>query len=80
LKEGIDGKCRLRKQYEETIGHLTSVSSILTNKEYLMKHDKFCEHLHYSIWKDFGIETTHKLYTHTQKTVCEQKDVTVWWN
>jgi len=80
LKEEIEGKCRLCKQNEETIGHLTSVSSNLTNNEYLMKHDKFCEHLHYSICRVFGIETTDKLQTHTQKPVCEQKDVRVKWN
>ena len=29
-----------------------------------MRHDKVCTHLHYSICKALGIETTDKWYTH----------------
>ena len=32
--------------------------------EYLMRHDKVCTHLHYSICKALGTETTDKWYTH----------------
>ena len=50
-----------------------------------MRHDKVCTHLHYSICKALGIETTDKWYTHTHththtKPVCEQQDVTVLWH
>jgi len=72
LKEELYGKSRLCKKHEKTIGHLTSVSSILTKNEYLMKRDKFCDHLHCSIFKAFDIETTDKCthtHTHTQKPV-----------
>ena len=40
LKEEIESKCRLCKQHEETIDHLTSGYPILTKIEYLMRHDK----------------------------------------
>jgi len=46
LKEEIESKCRLCKQHEETIDHLTSGCPILENNEYLMRHDKVCTHLH----------------------------------
>jgi hypothetical protein len=45
-----------------------------------MTHDKFAAHLHYSICKATGIETTDKRYSHTPKPVCEREDVTVLWN
>jgi len=45
-----------------------------------MRHDKICTHLHYSIYKALGIETTDKWYTHMPKPVCEEGDVTVLWN
>jgi len=64
LKEEIESKCRLCKQYEETIDHLTLGCPILTKNEYLMRHDTVCTHLHYSICKVLGIETTDKWYTH----------------
>jgi len=63
LKEEIESKCRLCKQHEETIDQLTSGCPILAKNEYLMRHDKVCTHLHYSICKALGIETTDKWYT-----------------
>ena len=76
----IESKCRLCKQHEETIDHLTSGCPILAKNEYLMRHDKVCTHLHYSICKSLGTETTDKWYTHMPKPLCEEGDVTVLWN
>ena len=45
LKEEIESKCRLCKQHEETIDHLTT----LARNIYLMRHDTICTYLHYSI-------------------------------
>jgi len=52
----------------------------LAKNEYLITHDKVCTHLHYSICKALGIETTDKWYTHIPKPVCEDGYVTVLWN
>jgi len=49
LKKEIQSKCRLCKQHEETMEHLTSGCPILVKNEYIMRHDKVCTHLHYSI-------------------------------
>jgi hypothetical protein len=65
LKEEVDSKCWLSKQNEETIDHITSGFPFMAKNEYLMRHDKVGEHLHYSICKTLGIETTDKWYTHT---------------
>jgi hypothetical protein len=52
-----------------------------------MRHNKVCAHLHYSIFKTLGNETTDKWYTHTHThthmpklPVHEQKVITVLWN
>jgi len=66
LKEEIESKC--------------SGCPILAKNEYLMRHDKVCTHLHYSICKALGIETTYKWYTHIPKPVCEDGDVRELWN
>jgi hypothetical protein len=79
LKEETECKCRLCKQHEETIDHLTSVCPILAKSEYLIRHDKVCARLHLSICKPLGIETTDKWYTHITKPVYEKGDVTVLW-
>ena len=80
LKHEIESKCRLCKQHEETIDHLTSGCPILAKNEYLMGHDIVCTHLHYSICNALGTETTDRWYTHMPKPVCEEGDVTVSWN
>jgi hypothetical protein len=80
LKEEIGSKCRLCKQHEETIDYLTSGCPILAKNEYLMRHDKVCTHLHYSIYKALRTEITDKWYKHMPNPVYEEGDVTVLWN
>jgi predicted nucleic acid-binding Zn ribbon protein len=74
LKKEIESKC---KQHEETIDHLTLGCPILGKNEYLMIHDKVCTHLHCSICKALGIDTTDRWYTDMPKPVYEEGDVTV---
>ena len=80
LKEETENKCWLCKQHEENIDHLTSRCPILVKNKYLMRYDKVCTHLHSSICKALGTETTDKWYTHMPKPVCGEGDVTVLWN
>ena len=75
LKQEIESKCRLCEQHEETIDHLTSGCPILAKNEYLMRHDKVCTHLHYSICKALGIEITDKWYTHTCPSQCVKREI-----
>jgi hypothetical protein len=49
LKEEIEIRCRLCKEYEETVDHLISGCLILAKNEYVIRHDKVCTHLQYSI-------------------------------
>jgi len=70
-----NNKCRLCKQYEETIDHLTSGCPNLTKNEYLMRHDKVCTHLRYSICKALGTETTDKWYKHTCPSQCMKREM-----
>jgi hypothetical protein len=65
LKDEVDSKCRLCKQHQEAIDHLTSECPILVKNRYLMTHDKVGAHLCYSICKALGIKTTDKWYIHT---------------
>ena len=74
LKEEIECKCRLCKQHEETIDHLTLGCSVLAKNIYLMRHDKDCTHLHYSICKALGIETTDN-GTHTFLSQCVKTEM-----
>jgi hypothetical protein len=51
LKVETESKCRLCKQYDKTIDHLTSGCPVLGKNEYIIRRDKVCMHLHYSIYK-----------------------------
>jgi hypothetical protein len=76
----IESRCRLCKEYEEIIDHLISGCPTLAKNEYIIRHDKVCTHLHYSICKKLGIETAENWYSHIPKPVTEHEDVTVLWN
>ena len=65
LEEEISNKCRLRKQHEEAIDHLTSGWPILAKNDYLMRHDRPGVHLQYSICKNIGKGAHTNIFTHT---------------
>ena len=52
----------------------------MAKNEYLMRHDKVCAHLLYSICKALGTETTDKWFTHMPKPVCKEGGVRGLWN
>jgi hypothetical protein len=80
LKQEIESRCHLCKQYEETIDHLISGCPTLAKNEYIIRHDKVCTQLHYSIYRKLGIEPAENWYSHIPKPVTEHEDVTVLWN
>jgi hypothetical protein len=77
LKEKIESRCRLCKEYKETIDYLTSGCPILAKNEYVIRHDRVCAYLHYSICKTLDIETTENWYPHIPKPVCKREDIPV---
>jgi hypothetical protein len=46
----------------------------------IIRHDEVCKHLHFSICKTLGIETTEKWYSHIPKPACQHEDITLLWN
>jgi hypothetical protein len=70
LKEEIESRCRIFKECEETIDHLTSGCPILAKNEYVIRHNKVCTHLHYSICKTLGIDTTENWFSYIPMLVC----------
>jgi hypothetical protein len=79
-KEEIESRYRLRTEYEETIDHLTSGYPILAKNEYVIRHDRVCTHLHYSVCNTLGIETTENWHSHVPVSVCQYEDITALWN
>jgi hypothetical protein len=77
LKQEIESRCRLFKEYEETVDHLTSGCPTLAKSEYIIRHDKVCRHLHYSICNKLGIETRENWYSNIPTSVTEREGITV---
>ena len=84
MKEEIKSKYRLSKNHTENTDHLNSEFLILKNNDHLMRYDKVCAHLRYSMWKAPDTEVADKWYTNTHthththtKPICKYEDVTV---
>jgi hypothetical protein len=60
--------------------NLLTTCPILAKIEYIIRRDEVCTHLHDSICKTLGSETTKNWYSHIPKLVCEHIDITVLWN
>jgi hypothetical protein len=73
LKEETESKCVLCKEYGEAIDHLTSECPAPTKNEYIIRHDKVCTHLHYSICMEFGIKVPDNWYSPVLKPVYEHE-------
>jgi hypothetical protein len=73
LKQEVESRCQLCKEYEETIDHLTLGCPTMAKNEYIIQHDKVCTHLHYSICKKLGSETTENWYSHIFMSVTEHE-------
>jgi hypothetical protein len=52
----------------------------LAKKKYIIRHDKFFTHLHYSVFKKLRTETAENWHSHISKAVCEHEDISVVWD
>ena len=75
-KPDVDPKCRLSGRFEDTIDHLVSGCPELAKTEYTHRHNKASAHMHWTIWKEFGIEVKERCYENEPKTVTENDTLT----
>ena len=64
IKDGTDPKCRMCKEFEETIDHIVAGCPVLSNTEYIQRHDEAAGYLHWRICKHYYFPTADKWYEH----------------
>jgi hypothetical protein len=55
-----DSKGRLCQQFDETIDHTISACPILTNEQYVKRHERASAQLHFKICKEIGVKKDKK--------------------
>ena len=61
-------KCRLCRQFDETVDHIISACPILAKEQYIKRHDRVCAQLHFNICKETGVKLHKKpWYKHVPK-------------
>ena len=80
LKNGADPKCRFCDQHTETIDHLVSGCTVLAPTEYVRRHDRVGQYLHWGICNHFGIDTHPNWYEHHPLPVVEIDNITILWD
>lgn len=78
--ENIDPKCRLCKQFDETVEHILSGCPMLAKKEYLDRHNKVARYLHWLLCKQYDMEAPGKWYEHTPENVVSSENVVLIWD
>ena len=70
LNTETDSKCKLCKQFDETIDHIISACPILAKEQYINRHDRVFAQLHFNICKETGVPVDKKCwYEHVPKSV-----------
>ena len=80
IKDETDPKCRMSKEFEETIDHILSGCPVLAKTEYIQRHDRAAGYLHWKTLKHYHIPTAGKWYDHIPETVTENDSATILWN
>lgn len=77
LKQNVDGKCRLCKEYDEHISHIVAGCSVLAPTEYLDRHNKVASYLHWTLLKELGHSVPEKWYEHKPDRSIEVDEVVI---
>ena len=73
-KSQKDTLWRLCKKGDESIDHVVSGCSKLSQKEYKRRHDNLCKIVHWKIARKCNFETGDKWYEHEPEGVLENED------
>ena len=80
IKNGTDPKRRFCEKFEETVDHLVSECSTMTSNEYLQRHDRVGQYIHWKICQHYTALYAKKWYEHKLQKSVETESATILWN
>ena len=80
MNNGADPRCRICTQCQETIAHLIPGCPTLAPNEYLYRHNRVAQYLHWKICKLYGAQHAKNWYEHQPEIVTETDIVTILWD
>ena len=72
--------CRLCKKADESIDHVVSGCSKLSQKEYKRRHNKLNKIVHWELARKFNFEAKDKWYQYEPDSVLENEDYKILWD
>ena len=79
-KSQNDTQCRLCKKADESIDHVVSGCSKLSQKEYKRRHNNLNKIVHWKLARNFNFEAKDKWYQYEPDCVLENEDYKVLWD
>ena len=80
LENGADPKYRICDKHTETTDHLVSGCPMLAPTEYLNRHDRLGQYVHWCLCKNFGLPHESNSWEHTPPKFTENKNATILWD
>ena len=75
-----DSLCRVCSKVDESIDHIVSGCSKLTQKKYKRRHDNLGKIVHWKLAKKCNFEAGDKWYEHEPESVLENEDYKILWD
>ena len=80
MKTGSDPLCRYCGQFDETIDHLVSGCPILAKNEYIERHNKVGQYIHWKVSQWYGLPTADSWYKQQTPPVIENGRSKILWD
>jgi hypothetical protein len=74
------GKCRMCKQYYETVEHVVCGCPRMANVEYVVRHDRVGALIHWALARKWNFATPDKYYHHVPEKILESHECKILWD
>ena len=80
LENSADPKCRICDKHNKTIDHFVSGCPMLSPTEYVNRHDRSGQYIHWCLCNNFCLPHEGNWWEHKAPKVIENKNATILWH